>query len=299
MISQGGGDASVLGSAGVLLRAGAARDLPVLRAIVEETEGPADPTEPSHPEAIDAYFEHLLARGRVVVADSGDGLAGFGATVDTARGRHLADLWVRPAFQGLGIGRRLLAELYDSPGPRTTFASDDPRAMPLYIAFGMRPWWPTLYVSGEALRLPAAPSGLLVDEVAADAVATHEREWTGIDRPEDHRYWAGQPESRAFVVREGSLVIAAGHERAKLRGRGHWMSNFHVAPGVESTAPTMAALRAAGSPDGLVGTCVLGPSPIVAILLANGFRILDRDTYMASEPGLIDPERILPNPSFL
>ena len=299
MIAQDGGGASAPGGAGVLLRAGGARDLPVLRAIVEETEGPADPTEPSHPEAIDAYFEHLLARGRVVVAESDSGLVGFGAAVDTPRARHLADLFVRPPVQGLGIGRRLLAELFDSPGPRTTFASDDPRAMPLYIAFGLRPWWPTLYVIGDAVRLPAAPPGLLVEEVSADVVAGHERDWVGIDRPEDHRYWAGQPESRAFVARQGSLVVAAGYQRARLRGRGHWVTNFHVAPGIEPSAPTLAVMRAAAVPDGWVGTCILGPNPIVAILLANGFRIVDRDTYMASEPGLIDPERILPNTSFL
>ena len=37
-----------------------------------------------------------------------------------------------------GVARRRLADAW----PRTTFASDDPRAMPLYLRAGMRPWWP-------------------------------------------------------------------------------------------------------------------------------------------------------------
>jgi GNAT superfamily N-acetyltransferase len=294
-----GRGAHALGGAGLRIRPGAMGDLQVLRDIVEETEGPIDPAEPSHPEAIDAYFGYLLARARVLVAEADQGPVGFGATADTKRGRHLADLFVRPAFQGMGIGRELLDELFGDAEPRTTFASDDPRAMPLYVRFGLRPWWPTLYIRGEAARLPAAPSDLRVEEVSADEVAGHERDWVGIDRPEDHRYWAGQPEGLAFVVRAGSSVLAAGHERARLRGQGHWLNNFLVAPGVEAAGPTLAALRAAGMRDGWVGTCVLGPNPVIHVLIANGFRIVDRDTYMASAPGLIDPERVLPSTSFL
>jgi hypothetical protein len=33
--------------------------------------------------------------------------------------------------------------------------------------------------------------------------------------------------------------------------------------------------------------------------MAAGFRIVDRDTFQASDPGLIDPEAILPNTGFL
>ena len=48
------------------------------------------------------YLRHLVARGHVVVAvDAEDGaIVGFGASVDTGRARHLADLFVRPGRQG-------------------------------------------------------------------------------------------------------------------------------------------------------------------------------------------------------
>jgi hypothetical protein len=34
-------------------------------------------------------------------------------------------------------------------------------------------------------------------------------------------------------------------------------------------------------------------------LLEAGFRLEARDTYMASEPDLLDPARLLPNPGML
>jgi len=42
-----------------------------------------------------------------------------------------------------------------------------------------------------------------------------------------------------------------------------------------------------------------GPSPALRPLLDLGFRIADRDQFMASEPGLIDPARLIPNPGML
>jgi hypothetical protein len=42
-----------------------------------------------------------------------------------------------------------------------------------------------------------------------------------------------------------------------------------------------------------------GPNPAVRPLLEAGFRIEERDTYMASEPDLVDPARLLPNPGML
>jgi hypothetical protein len=35
------------------------------------------------------------------------------------------------------------------------------------------------------------------------------------------------------------------------------------------------------------------------VLLDRRFRIGDRDTYMASSPGLVDPARLVPNPGML
>jgi hypothetical protein len=41
-----------------------------------------------------------------------------------------------------------------------------------------------------------------------------------------------------------------------------------------------------------------GPHPATIPLLRTGWRVVDRDVYVASEPGLMDPERRIPDPTF-
>ena len=53
------------------------------------------------------YLGHLVRRGSVAVAvDAGGVVLGFAASVDTGRARHLADLFVLPAWQSRGLGGR-------------------------------------------------------------------------------------------------------------------------------------------------------------------------------------------------
>jgi hypothetical protein len=234
----------------------------------------------------------------LALADDGS-VVGFGATIESGRGVHLADLFVRRDRQGTGVGRRLLGSLFGERWPRTTFSSDDPRAMPLYIRSGMRPLWPNLYVEGDARRLPAPHIPLRVEAVGADRVAELERAFVGVDRPTQHAYWAAQPAAVPLVVLDGDRPVATGYARSKLRGGGRWMNSFVVAPGVAAHDPTLAAISWSADTEGRIGTCVLGPHPIVPTLVEAGFRIVDRDTFQASDPDLIDPERLLPNTGFL
>ena len=43
---------------------------------------------------------------------------------------------------------------------------------------------------------------------------------------------------------------------------------------------------------------VPGPSPAVALLLSLGCRITDHDTFCATDPDLVEPARLVPDPSF-
>jgi GNAT superfamily N-acetyltransferase len=79
------------------------------------------------------YLSHLMRTGRVLVATALNHVVGFGAVVERAGVTHLADLFVLPDRFGQGVGKQLLAALFVDRARRTTFASADPRALPLYV----------------------------------------------------------------------------------------------------------------------------------------------------------------------
>jgi GNAT superfamily N-acetyltransferase len=241
-----------------------------------------------------AYLRHLVARGGVAVAvdDATGETIGFGATVDTGRARHLADLFVLPGRQAGGVGGRLLATVFADAWPRTTFASDDPRALPLYVRAGMTAHWPNLYLSGEPKRL-AAVVGYAAEPASIETVADLQAGWAGVDRRPDLGYWAQLDGVRPFVVRHDGEPVAAGVGRTRVRGTGRWIHGAVAAPDADGPAALLTAMAygLAGSPEG--GACVPGPSPLVRQLLDAGYRIVDRDTFMATEPTLVDPLREL------
>ena len=153
---------SVGSGADVTIRPALEADVPTLDEIVRASQSGGDAPAP-RPAVHHGYLTHLVRRGRVLVADLDGAAVGFGAAVDTGRSRHLADLFVRPTAQGRGIGGRLLAELYEDAWPRTTFGSDDPRAVPLYLRAGMQAYWPNLYLDGDPSTLPAVDGLDVVD----------------------------------------------------------------------------------------------------------------------------------------
>ncbi len=286
-------------SDGVSLRRAALADIAAMRAIADIEHGPPEPATGGFPEAIDAYYRYLVEHGDVRIAEDDERVVAFAAAIESQRGVHLADLFVVRDRHGGGIGRRLLEAVFGDRWPRTTFSSDDPRALPLYVRMGMRPLWPNLYLAGDARRLPETGARLAVEATTLEEVARLERNWTGVDRLGQHRYWAGQPESVPLVVRDGRRPVAVGYARSLLRGGGRWMNTFVVAPGEEPHDVTLAAIRWSGDAEGRIGACVLGPHPIVPTLIGAGFRVVDRDTFQASDPKLIEPERILPNTGLL
>jgi GNAT superfamily N-acetyltransferase len=266
-------------------------DIPTIDALLRAYDSP-NATPRLEPGAYHDYLDHLLSRGTAVVAETATGIVGFGASVDTGRAVHLADLFVDEGLLGHGLGRRLLEPLFPDGRPRTTFASDDPRAMNLYVGLGMIPLWPNFYVDGRPSRLPAA-LGVEVDDAETDEVAALELEWTGIDRAADYRIWGARAGHRPFVARAGGGIVAAGHSRRRHRGGGRWLDRLVPAPDVDSGPAVIAALRHAADGDEPVGACLIGPNPALRpLLVESGFRIVDRDTVMASDERLFDPRRI-------
>ena len=243
------------------------------------------------------YVAHLVRHHRAMVSVV-DEVVAFGAIVDTGVSAHLADLFVRPGLLGRGIGRPLLSALFAGASRRTTFASDDPRALPLYVRAGMAPLWASLYLEGAGAVLPAPSRSIDVERTDATRLARLELEWTGVDRSIDHEFWASQAEADSAVVAVGGEPAAIVHARTRQASRVRVVDRLLVRPGVDPVAPALAALRMAAR-GGSVQCVVQGPSPLLRVLLDLGFLVHDRDQYMASEAGLVDAARLMPNPGML
>lgn len=252
---------------------------------------------PPRPGVRAARLRQLLQRGEIFVAQLDDRVVGFGGTIDTGRAVHLTDLFIDLDFLGRGIGGRLLPALFRDRWPRTTFASDDPRAMPLYIRAGMTPYWPNVYVSADERLVPEAPSDYEAEPATAVQLAAIETDWTGVDRTADHDLWASREGARPFIVRRAGAIVAIVQARRRTRGEGHWIDRLRVAPAADPIASGLVGLRLAAEAGQEIGACVPGPHPVLGVLIGSGFRIMDRDAFMASEPDLVDPIRTFVDPS--
>lgn len=280
------------------VRAATPADLDAIDAVLRATNPPA-PGEPGYPAGVQhPYLRLLIDHGAAAVVEVKDEIVGFGATIFTGRVTHLADLFILPAHQGRGHGGQLLEAVFGDRRPRTTFSSEDPRAMPLYVRAGMAPLWPNVYLAGDPARLQR-PDGLTVEPTTLEEVARLDGGWGGVDRRADVGYWQTLPQAQPFVIRRAAGPVAVGVGRSRLNGRGRWIDRARVAPGEDPVPALLVAMAEAGKGSDLVGACVPGPSPLLPLLLAAGFRIRDRDTFMASEPGLVDPERELVNTGIL
>ena len=249
-----------------------------------------DEIPPAGVDILTPYLAHLMATGRVLVAVGDAAVLGFGAVVERAGVVHLADLFVLPDRFGEGIGGRLLAALFGDAPRRTTFASADPRALPLYVRSGMTPWWPNLYLDVDSSQLPLPPSDVSCASADVDTVAELEQRWLGAAEVDDHRFWTSLPDARPFVVTRAGHPTAVVHARARRTGRDRWINRLVLAPDVDPTPLFLAAYHHAAE-GGRIGSCLPGPSPALPHLLAAGCRVIDRDTFMASDPSIFDATR--------
>jgi GNAT superfamily N-acetyltransferase len=283
------------------IRPGRERDLEAIDAVLASTEDAGPEVPPMPPGGQQPYLRHLLVRGTVAVAELDGRVIGFGAAVTTERATHLADLSVVPEHQGRRLGGRLFRAVMGESVDRTTFASDDPRAMPTYIRGGMLPRWPNLIMTGQPELLSTAGDVVVEAAVVAELVRL-EREWLGIDRSLELPYWAVLPEPVGWVARRHGHVVATGLGRNRVRGDGRWLDRALAGPGVDASvavAAFVAALAFVGVPGKPIGASIPGPSPLVRVLLDRGFRIADRDTFLSSAADMVDPVRTIVNSGVL
>jgi GNAT superfamily N-acetyltransferase len=282
-------------SAPTSIRPATLDDLPAIRAILA-AHGNDGPIE--NGDIVGPYLGHLIGRHVARVSERDGAVVAFAAAVRAGVSRHLADLFVRQDLLGQGIGRPLLDSVLDGDDRRTTFASDDPRAMPLYIRAGMRPYWPQLYLRGDANAIRAPHGGLAVEPAPVARLAELELRWTGIDRRVDHDHWGTVPDADPFVITDGGEAVAFGLARARQAGPNRILDRLLVRADADPTPIILVAVVRAAR-GGPVVVAVPGPNLVLPELLAAGFRIDDHDTFMTSDPGLLDPARFLPNSGLL
>ena len=279
------------------IRAASRDDVPAIRAILaaHDNDGPVGQ---GGVDIVGPYLLHLLRAHRALVTERAGEVVAFGAVVDTGIAAMLSDLFVRPDLLGQGLGRPLLAALFEGSIARATFASADPRALPLYVRAGMTPLWTSFYVAGSAAQLPAPDPGLTTWDATPEELGLLEEAWTGAVRPSDHEYFARQPAADTFLVEDEDGPVAFGYARAKQDSTSRQLDRLLVRPGADPIAPIVAGLDRAARQGG-VRACVPGPNPVLPVLLESGFRIEDSDQFLASTPTLVDPARMLPNPGLL
>jgi GNAT superfamily N-acetyltransferase len=281
----------------VSVRTAAGADLAAIAAIAVAT-GQHDEYGGGNP----AYVRHLMEHGRVVVAELGGNVAGFGAVRQIGTGvaavNMLCDLFVDPAAHGSGCGRAMLTDLWAGTQPRMTFSSLHASAIPLYTSFGLDAWWPLLYLHGQTARLPIV-SEWPVEPATAGPVARYELAWTGADRLDDHRAWAARPGGECLLVSREADVIAAGTVINSGPDRG--IVHLALSPAVNDETAAAAVLltlaRLPGPERELAHVCLPAPHPAVRELLAAGWQFAEFDLFMATKPDLLDPRRAVPSPA--
>jgi GNAT superfamily N-acetyltransferase len=272
------------------IRPAIAADLPAIAEVFAANDEPVTNQAGETP-----YLDSLLMIGRVLVAERDGAIVGFGAVVPVGPISHLADLFVRPASHGSGVGKALLAELYGDRWPRSTFASGDPRALPLYVRSGMQPGWLNLYLLAEAPRLPS--TSLVAASASPEQCATIELATTGRQRVAI-QWTHGRPGSELVLLRNGDRPVGFALVRDRWRGPGRAVDRVVPLPDADPVEVLFAALgsQSAGRP---VQATLPGPHPALRTMLEAGFLIVDRDIYLGSEPDLVDPTRQVIDPTLL
>jgi len=283
----------------VAVRSARLDDLPAIADIMAANDEPVG--WPDLPDVRLPYLEHALRSKRLRVAELDGSVIGIGGSAELGvpDGRIVTDLFVDPGAHERGAGKALLEAVLDGATQRMTFSSADDRALGLYIRAGMRPWWPLLYVEVEAGGLGPDDPGVAARPADAVETARWSLAWTGMDRTADFEHYATMPEAAGFAIVEGGAVVAIGWaRREQIRSDGRWLAHASIAPDADPVRATFGILRAAAANDRL-NAPIPGPHPAMRALLDNGVRIGGRDTFCATDPGLFDLERILPNPGFL
>lgn len=240
--------------------------------------------EPPSVERIAPILRHLLRHDseRCFVAEVDGRVVGYSAGFVRDETWFLASLFIEPAHQGVGIGRRLF-ELACTGAPRNRITISDaiqPASNALYAKHGLLPATPIIGFAGRPTL--AGSSELVAAEPAAAALALLDRVAYGFDRAVDHAFWAAEATPTLWL--RGGEAVAYSY---------HWPSGRIGPLAGRDEESAAAALRAELARQPAPKIEIPGTSrSLVRVALAAGLRIITPPGLLLLSDG-IEPPRTL------
>jgi GNAT superfamily N-acetyltransferase len=235
------------------------------------------------------FLDGERAFGRLLLGEVDGLIAGFGGVLRRGGLTHLGDLFVAADRQSSGLGRALLDGLLEGASRRVTYASADPRAVALYVRYGMIPRQSLVYLAGPADALSNVDDfgPVPVAEPAdARALVDFDGAVSGGAREDVLRWYTGLSTVDGHRVADGYALARRVEDRVQIGPAG----------GYDPLASARAVLAAGRLyPGRRLTLSLFGTHPLLPPLLQAGYRIRDADTLMASEDGLFAPDRYVPS----
>jgi GNAT superfamily N-acetyltransferase len=253
---------------------------------------------------VPSLYEHQLETNELFVLERGHDILAFAALLNRDTIAFLADLFVDGGQRSAGLGRRLLEHVLPTDGrTRWTVSSNDPRALPLYIRFGMLPRWPYVVLRADlpALR-PLGSNDVEVIRASVDDIdfARSDAELSGRNRPVDLAYWVQRRGGVPMWFVRGQRVVGYGLAQTRSDDVLRQPDTITLGPmgalaRADSVACVLAAVAWARDNGAAARISLLGPHPALPVLLEVGFRIAGAETFCSSAPPVVDAERYVPS----
>lgn len=265
-------------------------------------------TDPPPPGDAPAFLKHLLGTGEMRVAERDGRIVGFAALVARDGVSYLAELFVRPEVQSVGVGNRLLGAVL-RPHRRTacTVSSSDPRALALCVRAGMAPKWPMIWLRAQTAqmgRLPTGDAAVVAAEGDDLELVRCDAEIGGRWRPGDHRHWIAEGALPVWLARADTRIgygcLQTRRESAPWSRDAITVGPLGTRTAADAVDAVCGAVEHARTLRPVVRFAIPGSHPALPALLAAGFRITDLGTFVAAPTVEVpDPARYLPSDDLL
>lgn len=163
-----------------------------------------------------SLFDHLARTAdQFWVAEADGRLIGFARSSLRDGVRELLEFFVRPAFQGQGIGGELLRRAFPADGSqrRAIIATREMRALARYMKAGVYPRFPIYYLSRQPEATPFTTdlefTAVGLEPETLDAIRAIDQAILGFTRDVDHRFLLQDRQTMLF--RRGGQLAGYGY----------------------------------------------------------------------------------------